>query len=254
MKWFKKIIYGLFLSVLQNDAIKSNLWSINNRRPEGTSILLYLPCDIQKEMYSIATRKTAEYLMAKFPNAYPFLSGELLLENAVKKALIDEKKGLFLEFGVFSGRTINIIAGSVEKEGIIVHGFDSFEGLPEDWNDSAKKGTFNMDGLLPIVNNNVQLHKGWFDDSLPVFLKENKGNVSFLHIDSDLYSSAKTVLSLLKKQIVPGTFILFDEYFNYPSFEQHELKAFHEFLEETGYSCDCIGYDTCGFAAAFVIK
>lgn len=70
----------------------------------------------------------------------------------------------------------------------------------------------------------------------------------------DLYSSAKTILTLLKKQIVTGTVIQFDEYFNYPSFELHELKAFHEFLDETGFSCDCIGYDTCGFAAAFVIN
>ena len=49
---------------------------------------------------------------------------------------------------------------------------------------------------------------------------------SFLHIDSDLYSSARTVLFLLHEQIVSGTIIEFDEYFNYPNWKQHEYKAF----------------------------
>jgi len=38
--------------------------------------------------------------------------------------------GLFAEFGVGGGYTINLIADHTKAK---VHGFDSFEGLPESW-------------------------------------------------------------------------------------------------------------------------
>jgi len=53
-----------------------------------------------------------------------------------------------------------------------------------------------------------------------------------VHVDCDLYSAARTVLSLLAERIVPGTVIVFDEYFNFPNWEQHEYKAFREFAAE----------------------
>jgi hypothetical protein len=34
--------------------------------------------------------------------------------------------------------------------------------------------------------------------------------------------------------MVPGTIILFDEYFNYPNWEQHEYKALQEFVKARG--------------------
>ena len=61
-----------------------------------------------------------------------------------------------------------------------VYGFDSFEGLPEKWRNGFEKGTFNRNGNLPKVNNNVELIKGWFDDTLPNFIK-NQNKKSFFH-------------------------------------------------------------------------
>ena len=55
--------------------------------------------------------------------------------------------------------------------------------------------------------------------------------VAFIHVDCDLYSSTKTIFSLLSDRIVPGTIILFDEYFNYPNWQQHEYKALQEFVD-----------------------
>ena len=81
---------------------------------------------------------------------------------------------------------------------------------------------------------NVRLHKGWFDATLPKFLESETGPVRFLHVDSDLYSSANCVLTLLEKRIVTGTVIQFDEYLNYPGWQRHEYKAFAEFCERTG--------------------
>jgi len=85
------------------------------------------------------------------------------------RAAIDcvEKEGLFMEFGVFKGSTVNYIADQINGQ---IFGFDSFEGLPEDWRESFEKGTFKVD-MLPRVRQNVTLIKGWFNESLPVFLR-----------------------------------------------------------------------------------
>ena len=66
---------------------------------------------------------------------------------------------------------------------------------------------------------NVALHVGWFDDTLPAFLDRHDGNVAFVHIDSDLYSSAKTILDNLAPRVGPGTIIVFNEYFNDPNWK-----------------------------------
>ncbi len=128
-----------------------------------------------------------------------------------------------------SGRTISQIARRVP--GRTIHGFDSFEGLPEAWSGySSAKGAFRRSDR-PKVPGNVELHVGWFDPTVADFVAATGGPVAFAHIDSDLYSSATTVLDALAPRIVPGTVIVFNEYFNYPSWRQHEYRAFQEFCE-----------------------
>jgi len=146
--------------------------------------------------------------------------------------------GYVMEFGVWSGDSINKISLLLPNQ--TVYGFDSFEGLPEDWIKSDtkinKKGTFSINGKLPDVNKNVKLIKGWFDDTLPLWIKDHPEPISFLHIDSDLYSSAKTILTLLNKQIITDTIILFDELKswskknNYPNWKEGEWKALTEWV------------------------
>ena len=75
---------------------------------------------------------------------------------------------------------------------------------------------------------------GWFDRTLPTFLDRFPDKpVAFLHVDCDLYSSTQTIFAQLKSRIVPGTVIVFDEYFNYPGWEGHEYQAFAEFIQHT---------------------
>jgi len=147
---------------------------------------------------------------------------------------------LWLEFGVASGRTINYISSFTTDK---VYGFDSFEGLPEKWRDGFEKGAFNMDGNMPQVNANVELIKGWFDATLPAFIKSQNKKVSFLHLDADLYSSTKFILNLLKDYIDEECIVVFDELVNYPGFdlETGELKAFYEFITENKVDYEWIG-------------
>jgi hypothetical protein len=118
-----------------------------------------------------------------------------------------------------------------------VHGFDRVEGLPSDWTGTKEgKGAFSTKTNLPKVPANVVLHVGWFEGTLPGFLSQTAGQMAFIHIDCDIYTSARTVLSGLKGRIGPGTVI-----FNYPGWRGHEFKAFQEFIEETGLAYKYIG-------------
>lgn len=190
-----------------------------------------------------AMQESIDYIKKNMPDSMIFTSWHDLHEHAMDHA---EVKGLYLEFGVKKGETIRELASMTDNT---VHGFDSFQGLPEDWKGtSLHKGRFNKQGKLPVVPDNVKLHAGWFNESLPVFIKQYPEPVAYMHIDCDLYSSTKTIFEHLTDRIVPGTVIVFDEYFNYPNWQQHEYKAFQEFVSEHTTQYEYLGflsYDSC---------
>ena len=78
--------------------------------------------------------------------------------------------------------------------------------------------------------------------------------LSLVHIDCDLYSSTKTIFANLKDRIVPGTVIVFDEYWNYPGWRDHEFRAFEELLAETGIRAKPFGFVPSHQQAGFVIS
>lgn len=176
-----------------------------------------------------ALDETVDYITAEMSDALILRDAFEVLSLASDRATID---GLYLEFGVRSGGTINHLARATPHR--TIHGFDSFEGLPEPWSGyTLDAGSFGAEGM-PSVEANVELHVGWFDDTLPAFLAAHPGDVAFVHVDSDIYSSAKTILDNLAPRIAPGSIIVFNEYFNYPSWKQHEFRAFQEFCTTHG--------------------
>jgi len=138
--------------------------------------------------------------------------------------------GLVLEFGVRRGTSITVLAGVAGQQ---VYGFDSFEGLPQSWG-SEPAGVLTTGAALPEVPANVSLHAGWFEDILEPFLAAHPGPVRLVNVDSDIYSSARFVLSRLKDRIVPGTVLVFDEFIGNRTWAEDEFKAFAEFVAETG--------------------
>jgi hypothetical protein len=177
-----------------------------------------------------------ESILSEIPNI-----GKYPLHYIFETMNLSHKKDtLWLEFGVASGRTINYFSKFTNNN---VYGFDSFEGLPEKWRDGYDKGAFNQNGIVPKVNDNVILIKGWFNDTLTSFLKEKNQKVSFVHIDCDLYSSTKYVLNELKGYFDNECIILFDELVNYPGYngETGELLALYEFLKENNIKYEWIG-------------
>ncbi len=167
--------------------------------------------------------------------------------EALRYALSQAPTGaLALEFGVAAGESLRVI---VQERGAgQTYGFDSFQGLPESWLSGMPAGTFAQD-QLPEVGG-AKLVVGYFNDVLPQFLQEHPGPVDFLHIDSDLYSSAKTVLQLVGPRLQPGSVVHFDEFFNYPGWQRHEFRAWNEYTEATGLGFEYIAYafDDCQVA------
>lgn len=169
------------------------------------------------------------------------------LPNYILKYVMEDLKykdqtdnSLWLEFGVFSGNTINFISKYTKKT---VYGFDSFEGLPEYWRGEFDKGYFDMQGNMPIVSDNVKLIKGFFDTTLENFLNSVPNDISFIHLDADLYSSTIYVLEQCTSRISDGCIIVFDELFNFPEYDgvRSELKALKEWVDKYLVEFEWIG-------------
>ena len=123
----------------------------------------------------------------------------------------------------------------------MLHGFDSFEGLPEDFDVAGPyvKGTFATGGAMPRIDDpRVKFFKGWFEETLPSYRPPDH-DVLVVCMDADLYSSTILVLRHLRQWIVPGSFIYFDDM----SRPEHEPRAFDEFMKETGLSFRLVAAD-----------
>ena len=172
---------------------------------------------------------------------------------AATNSMERNQPGLWLEFGAWSGKSTREIANVAHNLSEEVHSFDSFLGLPEDWRPAdgglrdhsritrkyLSSGSFSRAGKPPYTDPRIEWRVGWFNETLPQFLAEPavaRRNISFLHMDADLYSSTDTVFRQLERRIHPSAVIVFDELINYPEFEQHEIRALRELQQRTGRS------------------
>lgn len=203
----------------------------------------------RRDLWAAGEREAAasseRFVRDVMPTAHAFNDPIATLEYALSLA---SPEGMALEFGVASGRTLTVIAGAREHKQVF--GFDSFQGLPEDWRSNIPAGTFAT-GELPDVAG-AELVVGWFKDTLADFLATHPDPLAFVHLDADLYSSTITVLEHVGPRLQPGSVIVFDEYFNYPGWEQHEHRAWQEFLAKTGIQCRYAAY-TCNHEQVAVV-
>jgi hypothetical protein len=141
--------------------------------------------------------------------------------------------GLVLEFGVFKGASLLLIAKFMR--GRACHGFDSFRGLSHDWKEGVSQGHFDLGGQMPqLEEGNIALHPGWFNETLPQFLSEHSqsgagGGIALCHIDCDTFEASYYVLEQLASAsgclLRAGTVLQFDEYLNNRGWEEGEAKA-----------------------------
>ncbi|WP_162247397.1 class I SAM-dependent methyltransferase [Rhodanobacter sp. Root627] len=161
-------------------------------------------------------------------------------------------EGFVCELGVYKGQSLNEIARwhSPAK----VYGFDTFTGLPEFWREGFPAGAFDVSSDKLDFEKNCTLYKGLFGETLPVFLQDVSKMAKLIHVDCDLYSSTISALRILAPRISVGTVLVFDEYFNYPGWQNHEHKALIEFLSETGFDCKYLAYNKNSQQVAIIIS
>lgn len=139
--------------------------------------------------------------------------------------LVNEKID-YLEFGVCGGNSFFWWLEQNTHPDSAFFGFDTFEGLPENWG-PFKKGDMNA-GVPELKDGRAKFYKGLFQDTLFPYLDEynlNNDRRKIIHMDADLYSSTLFVLTSLARYLKPGDIIMFDE-FNVPN---HEFAAFNQF-------------------------
>lgn len=185
---------------------------------------------LTQQLYNESISSSKEYAKKNMAQSMMFFNTADIWTYAINKINSSTVKGACLEFGVFKGTSINFFASRIPNQHFF--GFDSFEGLQEDWQGwTLLKGAFDLKGELPVVEKNVTLIKGWYDSTLEPFKKQHiQNNIKFIHIDCDTYEATKTVFQILQSNISAGTLILFDEYFGYRNWENGEFKALQEFI------------------------
>jgi len=152
-------------------------------------------------------------LRSRLSSAKLFDSRESLWRHLFRSIGTNEKL-LLLEFGVFNGYSIHQFAELNQSRDSKFIGFDSFEGLPEDWTPKCPKGTFSQDGRLPVARDGrISFVKGWFSDTLIPTLHDldSRDRIVVCHFDSDLYSSTLFCLTALLQRFSDFYFV-FDEF------------------------------------------
>jgi Macrocin-O-methyltransferase (TylF) len=143
--------------------------------------------------------------------------------------------GSAIEFGVGSGTSLSIIADVMP-----VIGFDSFQGLPEDWRYKYPAGSMLCEKPDDIDNSKIVV--GLFSDTLPGFDFKSVGQIGLIHFDADLYSSTKDALDYIGPYISSGTVCLFDEWRGYKQCKEHEQRAWREYVSENQLNWNVIGH------------
>ncbi|OBB55747.1 methyltransferase [Mycobacterium sp. 852013-51886_SCH5428379] len=156
---------------------------------------------------------------------------------------------LVLDLGVWIGWSTRLTA---DASGFRVYGFDTFEGLVEDWqvDDQVviKRGTFSLteplakrfiadtgvslrDGIPPALGRGVEFIKGSTYDTLEPFLAARPGApIALFHMDLDTYESCLHALETCRDRFVEGSILVFDEYL----VTNGEMRAFYEFSRRYG--------------------
>jgi hypothetical protein len=175
----------------------------------------------------------------------------LLYQHVVDTVNLKNEPVDYLEFGVFQGSSLKWWVSNCTNADSRFYGFDTFEGLPEDWG-MYKKGEMNAN--IPKVDDaRVQFVQGLFQSSVPGFLaKPNLRNEKrkIIHLDADLFSSTLFALTSLAPYLRKGDLLFFDE-FNVPN---HEFFAFKIFSESYYVKTKLVGAVNNYFQVALMIE
>jgi len=188
------------------------------------------------------------WLSHEMPGGPPRVVGNDEALFSIALSNIKGERPLYLEFGVWQGRSMRWWSRNLGQPAAKLIGFDSFQGLPSDWRPGLEVGTFATDGPPSIADDRVSFQVGWFEDTLRNFSMPDHDQL-IINIDSDLYSSAATVLKWAEPYLKPGTLLYFDEF---PD-RDHEMRAYKELLESSRYEFRPIAFASGGIHWLFEV-
>lgn len=201
----------------------------------------YLWEDSLKESAEFVKQHLSKAVLFRDMNNIWNYSVHLLNSNKNFQSIL---KPMAFEFGVFKGESINFFSKALPSYKF--YGFDSFEGIKENWfGHHAIKGDMSLSGKMPEVNNNVTLIKGWFDETVPNFIQnldDDLSSVCFVHVDGDTYEAAYACLFPILPKLRKGTLILFDELYQFPNWKNGEFKALNEITDKFNISFSYIAF------------
>ena len=114
-----------------------------------------------------------------------FLKSNDIRKYSISRAFSNSNKedNLFLEFGVYKGDSINLFGNFLLQHSREIYGFDSFEGLEEEWNmnDYNPIGRFSLNKKSPKVVKNVNLITGKVQNTLEKYKDSTDRQVLLLN-------------------------------------------------------------------------
>ena len=166
---------------------------------------------------------------------------------------LDQKEILYLEFGVASGQSFFWWVKQNTNPASRFYGFDTFEGLPEDWGGYRKGDMAHGLDEVKSGDDRSAFVKGTFQQTLHSFTQEHREELKkqkLIHLDADLFSSTIFVLSQLYPYLQKGDLILFDEF----NVANHEFFAYKIFTESFYVNLKLIGAQNNFYQTAFVVE
>jgi len=88
---------------------------------------------------------------------------------------------------------------------------------------------------VPVFDDKrVTVHVGEFKNTMPAFARALHAPIDLLHVDCDVYASARTTLDALGPRLTPGSIVVFDEALGSIDALDHEYRALTEWQAATG--------------------
>ena len=156
----------------------------------------------------------------------------------------------FYEFGVWRGVSFKYLIKFYQTG----FGFDTFTGLPEDWNlgkKTEKKNSYSSYGKIPNIKGGKFI-VGEFKKSLPQFFAKKRPVASLINFDADLYDSTLCALNHCKSIIDNKTLLIFDEFIMNENWEKDEFRALNDFCETYKFKYQVIA--VCLFSQQVAVK
>lgn len=166
--------------------------------------------------------------LGTLPMAVPNVADRFaLFTEALRR--VHGSRPLYLEFGVYKGRTLRWWGQHLTLPAARLVGFDSFVGLPEDWRPDALRGWF-APGVMPQFDDpRVSLVVGRFEKTLPCWEPPAHDQL-IVNVDCDLYFSTACVLTWLDAHLHHGMLVYFDDLLD----RDDELEAVREWIGRHG--------------------